>query len=518
LYDLNIGLPDNYQPGSPTSMAYKIDLSELDPGRRSVTRQLTDRFATAVDDGRLAPGERLPTTRELAEQAGINTTTAARVYRRLSELGYVTASVGRGTFVRVLPPFASDELDDDWQAVALPAPPPASRERLLQEAMRLAFRDGVVSLAAGMPAPELLPAAELARCAAEAFAEHGADVVAYTDIEGLPGLRAELGQLGSQLGFASGPDEILVTSGARQGIDLIARTVLRAGDVACVESPSFVGTLASLEATGARLIGIPTDADGLDVDALERVVTRYPVKLVALQPACQNPTGRHLAAERRARLLELARERSFFVLEDGVYSRLPFHGSAPVPLRSEAPGHVLYVDSLSKTLGGGLRIGWIAARGPIFNRLVALKMSTDLHTAVPTQHVAARFLASGGQERLLTSGRPVYARRAAALIEALETQLGAGEFQLLEPLGGHSVWLTLNRPVDERALYLEALRQGVSFTPGSAALVEKSQRTSMRLSFSLADEETLHEGARRLALAHRAVLRAERYGATAAVA
>jgi DNA-binding transcriptional MocR family regulator len=498
-------------------MSHKIDLSDLSGGQRSVTRQLTDRFAAAVDDGRLAPGERLPTTRELADQAGINTTTAARVYRRLAELGYVTASVGRGTFVRVLPPFASDELDDDWQAVALPAPPPASRERLLQEAMRLAFRDDVVSLAAGMPAPEVLPLADLAAAAADVFAEHGADVLGYTDIEGLPQLRSELAQLGAQQGFASGPDEILVTSGARQGIDLVARTVLRPDDVACVESPSFVGTLASLEATGARLIGIPFDADGLDVEALERVLARYPVKLVALQPACQNPTGRHLGADRRARLLELARERSFFILEDGVYARLPFRGETPLPLRGDAPGHVLYVDSLSKTLGGGLRIGWVAARGPIFNRLVALKMSTDLHTAVMTQHVAARHLASGGHERLLARHRPFYARRAAALMEALDTQLG-GEYQLLEPLGGHSVWLTLNRSVDERALYLEAMRQGVGFTPGSAALVERSRRTSMRLSFSLADEERLHEGARRIALAYRAVLRAERYGATAAVA
>ncbi|HZO98533.1 MAG TPA: PLP-dependent aminotransferase family protein [Gaiellaceae bacterium] len=492
-------------------------MSDLEGDRRAIARRLADRFAEAIDAGRLGPGARLPTTRQLAERAGINATTAARVYRRLAELGYVTASVGRGTFVRALPPFPSEEAGDDWQAVALPAPAPASRERLLQEAMRLAQSDGVVSLAAGMPAPETLPVAELARHAAAAFAELGPAAVGYTDVEGVPELREQLGRLGAQLGFASGPDEILVTSGARQGLDLVARTLLRPGDVVCVESPSFVGTLASLEATGARLIGIPSDADGLDVEALERAASRHPVKLVALQPACQNPTGRHLSAGRRARLLGLARERSFFVLEDAVYARPPFRGETPPPLRGEAPGHVLYVDSLSKTLGGGLRIGWIAARGPIFDRLVALKMSTDLHSPALPQHVAARYLASGAHERLLASLRRFYARRAAALLAALEAQL-PGEHRLLEPLGGHSVWVTLTRPVDERALYLEATRRGVSVTPGSAALVERSRRTSLRLSFSLAGEEELHEGVRRLAAAYRAVLRAERYGATAAVA
>ena len=119
-----------------------------------------------------------------------------------------------------------------------------------------------------------------------------------------------------------------MTTGARQGIDLVARAVVRADDVVCVESPTYVGILSSFEATGARVLGIPTDADGLDVEALERVLARYPVKLVALQTACHNPTGRHLSGERRERLLELARERSFFVLEDGVYARLTFDGDA----------------------------------------------------------------------------------------------------------------------------------------------------------------------------------------------
>jgi DNA-binding transcriptional MocR family regulator len=497
-------------------MSYKIDLSVLEHDGRSLTQELVRRFAEAIDDGRLAPGEQLPPTRELARLADVNPLTAARVYRRLRELGYLSAVVGRGTFVRQLPPFASDELDDDWQTVALPAAPPSARERLLQDAMRLSARGEVISLGVGLPAPTSLPAEDLAASAAAVFAEQGPEAIAYTDVEGLPELRQRLGQLGQQQGYAADGEEIVITTGARQAIDLVARCVVGEGDVVCVESPSFVGILSSFEATRARVIGIPTDADGLDVDALERVLSRYPVKLVALQPACQNPTGRHLDPERRERLLELARERSFFVLEDGVYARLTFDGEPPAPLRGRAPGHVIYVDSLSKTIGGGLRIGWVAARGPIFNRLVALKLASDLHSSGLDQRIAAHFLATDGYERLLADARPLYRARAEALRLALERHL-PGEVDTVEPLGGHNLWVTFRRRVDERALYGEALRQGVSFTPGHSVLVEESQRASMRLSFSLEDEQTLDEGIRRLAVAFRAVLRADRFAATAPV-
>src|SRR4051794_24737318 len=323
------------------SMSYKVDLSDL--GESSVTQELVRRFAEAIDDGRLTPGEQLPPTRELARLAEVNPLTAARVYKRLRELGYLSATVGRGTFVRSLPPFASDELDDDWQAVALPPSRPNGRERVLQEAMRAVTRTEVISLGVGLPALESLPVAEVAAAAAATFAELGPDALAYTDVEGVPELRDQLGLIGQQQGYAAGADEILVTTGARQGIDLVARAVVRPDDVVCVETPTYVGILSSFEATGARVLGIPSDADGFDVEALERVLARYPVKLVALQPACHNPTGRHLAADRRERLIELARERSFFVLEDGVYARLTFDGDPPAPLRGQAPGHVIYV-------------------------------------------------------------------------------------------------------------------------------------------------------------------------------
>ena len=495
-------------------MSYKLDLSQLDrEGPVSITQQLVDLFAAAIEDGKLEPGEKLPTTRALAAEAGVNHLTAARVYRRLAELGYVTASVGRGTFVRTLVPAASEEQGDDWQVWALPDRPVSYSEQVQDDAFRLAREPGIVSLMTGWPSPRLYPTKELAKITAAVFREEGGAALSYLTAEGLYPLRE---QIASKWRFASEPEEIIVTSGAQQAIDLVSRALLEPGDVAVVESPTYTGLLTSLRATGARVIGVPYNRDGLDLDALEHVLARHEVKLCALQTVSQNPTGRDLSPERRERLAELAVDRNFFVLEDGVYSDVRFDGEQPPPLRELAPGHVIYCDSMSKTVGGGLRMGWIAARGPVFDRLAMLKLNSDFHTNTLSQHITARFLAAGLYEKHLEASNPFYKERRDLMMEALERHL-AGEYRAERPNGGHHVWVQLVRPVDERPLYREAVRQGVTFTPGGTVTVERMPLTSLRLSFSLVDPEELDEGVRRLARALREVRRRERYSATVPV-
>src|SRR3954451_1799116 len=402
-------------------MSHKMDLSDLDRGgSASITQQLVALFSGAIEAGDLEPGEKLPTTRALAAEAGVNHLTAARVYRRLAELGYVTASVGRGTFVRTLVPAASEEQGDDWQVWAMPDRPATYSEQVMDDAFRLAREPGIISLSTGWPAPQLYPTEELAQITADVFREEGGAALDYLTAEGLYPLRE---QIAKKWRFATGPEEIIVTSGARQAIDIVCRALLEPGDVAVVETPTFIGLLASLRSTGARVIGVPYDRDGLDLDALEHVLARYEIKLCALQTSSQNPTGRDLSEERRQRLARLAVDRNFFVLEDGVYSDVRFDGEQPPPLRELAPGHVIYCDSMSKTVGGGLRMGWIAARGPVFARLAMLKLNSDFHTNTLSQHITARFLAQGGYERHLAASNPFYRERRDLLMEALERHL-----------------------------------------------------------------------------------------------
>jgi DNA-binding transcriptional MocR family regulator len=256
------------------------------------------------------------------------------------------------------------------------------------------------------------------------------------------------------------------------------------------------------------------DEDGFDVHALERLLARHEVKLVALQTACQNPTGRDLSEERRARLATLARERNFFVLEDRVYADASFEREPVRPLRELAPAHVIYVNSLSKVVGGGLRAGWVAARGPVRERIAMLKLESDFHSPTLIQHMCARWLGAGAYDRHVEDTQPFYRERRDALLAALERHM-AGEYEADPPQGGHHVWVTLNRALDERVLYSEAARHGVTFTPGGAITAERRTQTSFRLSFSLLEPPELDEGVRRLARAIREVRRRTRHAVAA---
>jgi DNA-binding transcriptional MocR family regulator len=498
-------------------MSYKLDLSGLQrDGGVSITQQLVDRVSAGIDAGELEPGSKLPPTRELAELAGVNHLTAARVYRKLAELGYVSARVGRGTFVRTLTPAGSASHGDDWQIYALPPDEMSYSEQVLADTFSLAGRDDMISLAIGWPAPGNYPTEELARITADIFEQEGGDALSYLPAQGLFDLREQIAERGRAFGYAEDADEVVITSGAQQALALCAQATLEPGDVAVIESPTFIGMMTALRGTRARVIGVPVDEDGFDVDALERLLARHEVKLVGLQTACQNPTGRNLSEERRARLAELAVERNFFILEDRVYADMNFEGRFVRSVRELAPAHVLYVNSLSKVVGGGLRAGWVAARGPVRERLAMLKLDADFHTPTLIQHIAARWLASGAYERHVEKTRPFYRERRDALLASLERHL-PGEYHVDPPAGGHHLWVTLARPLDERALYSEAARHGVTFTPGGAVTAERRSQTSFRLSFSLLDPEQLDEGVRRLARAIREVRRRSRAGIPAAM-
>jgi 2-aminoadipate transaminase len=438
----------------------------------------------------------------------VNHLTVVRAYRRLAQEGYVTAARGRGTFVRQAPP-PLVRGDSRWQHAVLPDVRRSYINQIVAETWYPAVGEDHVNLATGFASADLHPVRELARISDAVFAQDGASALMYGNPDGLWELREELACRGAAVGFATGPEEIMVTTGGRQAIDLVCRAILRPGDVAVTESPTYMGALASIQDSGARVFGVPYDEHGLDVDAVEAIVARHEVKLVSVQTGSHNPTGQDMSPERAERLLQLARERSFFILEDGVYCTVRFGTPEPPRLRLRAPDHVVYVDSLSKTIGGGLRLGWVAASGEIRRRLTELKLATDYHTTGLTQHLAQRWLVSGAHDRHLRRINGVYARRCQAMLESLDRRLG-DEAVTLAPKGGHHVWVAFRRPLDERLLIAEALRQGVSFTPGGATTVDGDGLSGLRLSFSMLDEERIDEGVRRLAAAVRAVRRGTR--------
>jgi DNA-binding transcriptional MocR family regulator len=489
-------------------MSYKDTLSHLSrTGERSLGDQMLRAFREAIASGELAPGEKLPPTRELAELAGVNHLTAVRVYRKLRELGLVVSQVGRGTFVResagAHPGEGAGE-SPEWQRYVLPPIGESAGDRAMDEMYRHSQARGLIPLSVGYPSAELFPFEQMRQALAEALESHDSRMLQYTDIAGLPELVEEITSLSAARGTPEEAANILVTSGARQGLTLAARAVLQPGDVAACESPTFMGVLESLRDTGARVLPIPVDGNGLDTSALEQLLARQEIKLLALQPRCHNPTGSDLSAGRREHLLELARRHGFFIVEDGIYADLRFEGEDPGSLRHEARSHVIYVDSLSKIVGGGMRVGWIASSGPVRERLLHAKRTDDMHSSTLSQLALARFLAAGEYPEHLERARSFYLERRDALLEAVGLHLG-GLVSTHEPGGGGHLWLTLGVAADEGELMTEAVRHGVTFVPGTAMIPEPGPGTHLRLSFSYLDPDKLAEGARRLSRAIRAV-------------
>ncbi|HXR13230.1 MAG TPA: PLP-dependent aminotransferase family protein [Solirubrobacteraceae bacterium] len=486
----------------PATSALERRLAGLErAGARSLTAQIVGLFLEAIASGELPPGAKLPPTRRLAAVAGINQLTATRCYRRLQDLGAVVSEVGRGTFVRA-GGAASHELgrssDASWQSYVLPPDRTDQSDAIVSEIARHVEDPRVIPLSAGYPALDLLPLEELRAAAAAAIERHGARSFQYGPIEGVSELREALAQLGRQRGLDDDADSIVVTTGARQALTLTARATLRPGDKVACESPTFMGIIEALRSAGAEVFPVPVDAGGLDTEALEQLLRRHEIRLLATQPRLQNPTGADLAPERRTRVVELALQHGFFILEDAVYGDLRFEGADVGPLRPLAPTHVIYVDSLSKTVGPGLRAGWVAASGPVLDRIAAEKRRDDAHGATLTQQTTAGFLMAGLYPAQIERARARYRENRDVLLEALDRELD-GLVDFVRPAGGGHVWVTLRHALDDAQLYRDCLAAGVTFVPGPAMLVARPRATHMRLSYGLPDKAMLREGVSRLA-------------------
>jgi 2-aminoadipate transaminase len=483
-------------------MSYKLELSDLErEGERSITQQLVDTISSAIERGELQPGEKLPPTRELAELADVNHLTAVRAYKRLRELGLVSAHVGRGTFVRETAPTPSAVPDSiSWQRFALPEHETGYGDRVLAEMHRQATSEELIPLSVGYPSSRLFPVEGLREAIDATLREEPERALQYSDVQGLPDLAEQIATLSAARGAPEDPDDILITNGAAQGLTLTFRAILRPGDVVACEDPTFPSVVRAIEETGARIESVPVDEDGLVVDALAELLTREEVKALAVQSRLHNPTGRDLIAPRRSQLLALARRHGFFILEDGVYGDLRFSGEELPTLRSEAPAHVIYVDSLSKTVGGGLRVGWVAASGPVLDRIIAAKRADDIHSATLTQLATARFLASGAYPEQAKRARAFYSERLNVLRDAIDEHLGSMA-SYMTPLGGGHLWVQLDADIDERELADEAVREGVAYVPGGAVRIVRRPELAMRLSFGYLEPDQLVDGVRRLAAA-----------------
>jgi 2-aminoadipate transaminase len=495
----------------PVELSFALDRSS---GRRNpLGQQLMDELRRRVQAGSLGPGERLPPVRLLADRLEVTPETVASAYKRLIDEGYLRGEVGRGTFVAAPPLRAEEDPLAPFEAGgALPPfanPPHAAGQASHRDLLRLASHPGVVSFAASVAAFELAPVEPLRQAISEILSSEGAAALQVGATPGFPPLRAAIATLLEQRGLQVDPSLVCITSGCQQGIDLTAKVFVGPGDAVLVEQPSFLGALEAFRARGAHIIGVPVEQDGLRLEALPALIQRHRPKLLYCMPTFQNPTGRSLSSEKRRALLRIAATFDLPIVEDDSAGFFHLDGDAPPSLKADDhAGYVIHLGTFSKLIAAGLRLGWLVADPPVFEKLVAAKYASDLSSDALVQRAVCRLLVEGVLARHLVLARGAYRERRDVLVDALQALPFGARFD--PPAGGFNLWLEL--PDDgptSTELYLEAVRRGVAFVPGpfffsAGGASSPMALRGLRLSYAALAPAALRQGVALLVEAMRA--------------
>ncbi|MFN7938303.1 MAG: PLP-dependent aminotransferase family protein [Bryobacteraceae bacterium] len=449
-------------------------------------RQLYDQLRLHIQSGRISRGERLPATRELAGLLGLNRATVASAYELLENEGLMKGHVGRGSFVEGEP---------------LPQPRAAwtdlhpSTESLPHLSMPA---DGI-SFASSRPAGELFPMEEFRATCEEVI--HGRDAASILQLgspSGYPPLRSYLIEEARASGSASDSDDILITSGCQQALDLLQRVLIRPGDAVALEDPVYPGLRGMFQSAGARLVGVPVGPNGIEPSALRAVLERDRPRFLIVTPNFQNPTGATMPLPARQAILQLVREAGVILIENDIYGLLRYEGDPLPSLKQLAPeSDVVSLGSFSKVAFPGLRVGWVIAPHQLISRLQEAKQWCDLHSDQLSQAVMFRFAESGRlaehRKKVLAAG----AERLSAVLSACKRHLPPGS-RWTHPQGGMNLWVRLPEPLDSAELLPRAEAANVNYLPGKYFAVSRTEPGALRLSFAGLSPARIHEGVAQL--------------------
>jgi DNA-binding transcriptional MocR family regulator len=378
----------------------------------------------------------------------------------------------------------------------------------IRELFKLLGKPGIISFAGGFPDSAMFDVEGLREASRKALDEEPGGALQYGATEGYEPLRTQLAAFERNKGVAGlEPNQLIVTTGSQQALDLLGKTLVSPGDKVIVEGPTFLATIQCFRLYGADVHSAPIDAHGVQVDALERLIVEHKPKFVYLIPTFGNPSGALVPLERRKRILELAVKHQVLVVEDDPYGDLYF-GEAPPPsllaLSSEVPGSrewIAHCGSMSKVLSPGLRVGWLVAQPELLAKATMCKQFSDAHTSTFAQATAAQYLKSGRMPATLQRVREVYAQRAHAMAQALTRELGDA-IEFTEPQGGLFFWARLTgaggKLRDAGEFAKRAIEQGVAFVPGAPFFARDPDLATLRLSFATAGLDKIEEGMARL--------------------
>ncbi len=448
-------------------------------------RQLADSIAGLISQGVLRTGARLPATRQLAGSIGVNRTTISAAYAALEQAGLITGHVGRGSFVAAKAESHRGNLD--WHAFL-----PTSDSGEERDAQKIE-----ISFANSRPARDGFPLEEFRRLAKQVIESDGAgEILQLGSPHGYAPLRRFLLAEAAAEGVAGPQDDLMITNGCQQGLDLLARSLVRPGTGVVVEDPVYHGLLKVFRRAGGELLPVAVDASGMIPEALEEVLERDRPKLVVVTPSFQNPTGVSLSLERRQKIVKLVRRARCLLIESDVYSELRYAGAALPRLKYlDETGNTVLLRSYSKIAFPGLRVGWVIGPRPLIARLAEEKQTSDLHSDQLSQAVLLRFAESGELAKHLERTRSLGGLKLRAALEACREFLPRGT-AWSRPEGGMSLWVELPAPLSADRLLSRAVANGVDFLPGRYFSARSGHPRGLRISFGGLSPENIRRGLR----------------------
>ena len=361
----------------------------------------------------------------------------------------------------------------------------------------------IISFAGGLPAPELFPVKEMKATVDKVFEEHGQEAMQYGAAKGVTALREVIQQhVKKKENVDSELDNVLVTTGSEQALDLVGKAFVDPGDTVLVEQPTYLCALDVFRSYGANFASVEMDEDGMKMDALEEALKANPnTKLIYTVPNFQNPTGRTMTEERRKQLAELAEKYDVYVLEDNPYGEIRFAGQHVPAVKSfDKSGHVLYMSTFSKTLAPGFRLGWLVADEDVVNKLTVLKQSADLHTDNLAQFAVAQFFADNDVDAHVKEISALYGKRKDLMLEGIKKYFPEG-VKYTNPEGGMFLWVEVPGVDDTVELFKECLEHDVAFVPGDPFFAGEAQPGAFRLNYSNMKEDQIEVGLKRLGAA-----------------
>ena len=468
--------------------AEPLSIQLLEDDKRPLFVQIREHIVELVSRDVLKEGMRLPPIRELARQLHVNQITVAKAYRDLSGSGVIDGRRGGGSFVSAKP-----ERNLAMQR------PEINRPLLAERLFELAHAPGVIAFTSNYPRVDSATKQLLADCIREATETSLEDCLQYDPPHGRFELREQIRTYFETQKLRAGLDNIVVTSGAQQAIDLSIRALAEPDSSVLVERPAYYGVLNSCRAAGVRIFEVPLQSDGIDLGVVRQYLIRHRPKLICTNPTFQNPSGISISLEKRRALLDLCRKHGVIVLEDDHSPELRF-GGKPIPsIRSlaEEDDLVIYARGFGKVFLPGMRVGCLVAPHSLIPRLLAAKAQADLHSNSFVQEITARYLARNDLARRVDRLCREYSARQRVVYDGLREGMPAGT-EIVRPEGGLSLWLTLPNGADVSELYFRAVRRGVAFVSGDVFYASPSAVRSLRISFGLNKEDELAEGVARL--------------------